>query len=73
MFVKPLSPASSLLTLPTLSIFRAEHLALPPDAMSGHPAVSHGGNTLEMSPLIPKAKDSVITLDYVSHNNSSGI
>ena len=38
----------------------------------GQPVVSHGGSTMEMSPLIPKAKDTVITLDYGTYAIPAG-
>ena len=44
----------------------SDHLTLPSDTSGGQPVPGTAVPTLEMSPLIPKAKDSVITLDYVS-------
>lgn len=44
----------------------ADQLTLPGDNTDSVRGIGGASSTLELSPLIPKAKDSVITLDYVS-------
>ncbi len=46
-----------------------DHLALPSDALNGQQATAVTSGSMEMSPLIPKPKESVITLDYASFTN----